>query len=131
MGTIELNDMIFYARHGHYEVENKVGGQFRVQVKLAVDCTCAGETDNLDDALNYQLAYDVVKREMAIPSALLEHVCTRILSGLKALPKVESAWVKVEKMNPPMGGEMMSVSVAMGAPSNSPLGESKGIGREC
>ncbi|MFV0365117.1 MAG: dihydroneopterin aldolase [Mangrovibacterium sp.] len=113
MGTIELKDMVFYARHGYFEVENKVGGQFRVQVKLEVDCTKAGETDDLADALNYQLVYDAVKHEMAIPSALLEHVCARILKGLKALPKVEQAWVRLEKINPPLGGELASVSVEM------------------
>ncbi len=113
MGVIELKDMVFYARHGHFEVENKVGGRFVVQVKLDVDCIKAGETDNLADALNYQLAYDVVKQEMAISSALLEHVCARILNRLLALGKVDEAWVKVEKINPPMGGEMASVSVQM------------------
>ncbi|MFV0522163.1 MAG: dihydroneopterin aldolase [Mangrovibacterium sp.] len=113
MGTIELKDMLFYARHGHFEVENKVGGRFMVQAKIDVDCRKAGETDNLDDALNYQLAYDAVKREMGITSALLEHLCARILNALLALPKVDAAWVKVEKLNPPMGGEMASVSVQM------------------
>lgn len=113
MGKIELKDLVFYAQHGHFEVENQIGGCFRVQVKLKVDCAKAGETDNLDDALNYQLAYDVVRKEMSIKSALLENVCKRILDELLALPKVQRAWVKVEKMNPPMGGEMTSVSVQM------------------
>lgn len=105
--------MLFHARHGHFEVENKVGGQFMVQVRIEVDCTKAGETDDLNDALNYQLAYDLVKQEMSIPSALLEHVCARMLRCLLSLPRVEQVWVKVEKLNPPMGGEMASVSVQM------------------
>ena len=56
--------------------------------------------------------YQVVKREMEIPSHLLEHVARRIGEGVKQnFSSVDSVNVKVSKLNPPLGGQMVSVSV--------------------
>ena len=55
---------------------------------------------------------DWVKREMEIPSNLLEHVARRIGEGVRSsFPAVTSVRVKVSKLNPPLGGQMESVSV--------------------
>jgi dihydroneopterin aldolase len=49
---------------------------------------------------------------MAITSHLLEHVCGRIISRLKAaFPSIDELRVRVSKMNPPMGGKMDKVTV--------------------
>lgn len=37
MGVIEIEGMKFYAFHGHYETERRVGNNFRVDVKLETD----------------------------------------------------------------------------------------------
>jgi dihydroneopterin aldolase len=74
----------------------------------------AAETDNIEDALNYQVAYQLVKREMAKRSHLLEHIGKRILDALYAeFSVIEKASVKISKMNPPMGGKMKCVSVTI------------------
>lgn len=113
-GIIELEGMEFYAYHGHYDFEKQVGARFMVSATIHTDCTKAGETDNLDDALNYQKIYDIIREEMATPSALLEHVCTRILDHIyRSFPSIEKATIKLSKMNPPMGGEIEKVSVQL------------------
>ncbi|MEN9445419.1 MAG: Dihydroneopterin aldolase [Bacteroidota bacterium] len=114
MGIIEIEQMEFYAYHGCFAEERIVGNKFRVDLRLEADCRLAAQTDAITDAVNYQTAYDVVKAEIAIPSHLLEHICQRILDSLYAqLPSIQKATVRVYKMNPPMGGEMRSVSVSM------------------
>jgi dihydroneopterin aldolase len=114
MGLIEIEGMEFYAYHGHYPVEKKVGNRFLVNLKIKADCEKAGKTDKLEDALDYQKAYQLVKVEMAITSDLLEHVATRILDRLYLeLPDIQHALVKVSKMNPPMGGQIEKVSVTL------------------
>jgi dihydroneopterin aldolase len=71
-------------------------------------------TDNLKDAVNYQKAYQVVKKQMEEKSHLLEHIAGRILDALYSeLEGIKKATVKVSKMNPPMGGKIGSVSVVM------------------
>jgi 7,8-dihydroneopterin aldolase/epimerase/oxygenase len=114
MGKIEIDGMYFYAWHGHFDVEQLVGNDFLVDVSLETDCSMAAVTDNLDDALNYQAVYDVVKKEMMEKSRLLENVVKRILDALEAqFPVIQKAKVKVSKVNPAMGGQIQKVSVTM------------------
>jgi dihydroneopterin aldolase len=114
MALIEIEGMEFYAFHGHFEVEKIAGNRFEVNLKIEAKLDKAGETDKLEDTLDYQKAYLVVKEEMAIPSDLLEHVCQRIINRIKTeFPDVQKVMVKVSKMNPPMGGQIEKVSLTM------------------
>ena len=106
--------MEFFAYHGCYKEEQVVGNQFVVNLKLKTSSTEAEKSDKLKDALNYQHAYQIVKKEIGVTSNLLEHVCGRILDSLfEQLEMLEEASVKVSKMNPPMGGKMERVSVTL------------------
>ena len=82
-----------------------MGNTFVVDLVLDADISRAVCTDALDDTVNYAEVYEVVKREMATPSLLLEHVCGRIatalLDGFSALSRVN---VCVTKKNPPIEG---------------------------
>ena len=114
MGIIEIEAMEFYGYHGCFAEEQVVGNKFIVDLWLEVDCTRAAQTDQIEDAVNYQIAYDIVKQEIEKPSHLLEHVCQRILDALyQGLSGIHHATVRVRKMNPPMGGQMRSVSLKM------------------
>ena len=114
MGLIEIEGIKFYAFHGHYESEKVVGNEFRVDLKIVTDCNRAAISDNLDDALNYQSAYDIVKKEMAKPSHLLENVAKRVLDSLYLhFTTIKRAEVKISKINPPMGGEIEKVSITL------------------
>ncbi len=114
MGIIELEGMHFYACHGYFEAERIVGNEFVVDVSVETDCTLAAKTDKLEDALNYQRIFDVVKHEMNIPSYLLEHVANRILESLlRELPSAEKLKVKVTKLNPSMGGQVEKASILL------------------
>ena len=106
--------MEFYSYHGCFEEERKIGTWFNVDLSMEVDTSKAEMSDNLDDTVNYQAVYAVVKREMMISSKLLENVARRILDAVKKeFPAVSYVWVKIKKMNPPLGGKIESVSVEM------------------
>ena len=112
MGVIRIEDMEFYAFHGHYHEEQIVGSHFMVDVTIETDTDKAGKSDDLHDTLNYQTAYLVVKREMEKTSSLLEHIATRILDALYSeLPGIRKATVRVAKLNHVMGGRIGRVSV--------------------
>jgi len=112
MGLIRIEDMEFYAFHGHYREEQIVGSHFLVDVTLETDTDNAGSSDDLKDTLNYQKAYLIIKKEMETSSNLLEHIATRILNALySGLKDIRKATVKVSKMNPVMGGKIGRVSV--------------------
>lgn len=117
MGVIRIEQMEFYSYHGHYAEERIVGNRFLVDLMMETDCVKASKSDVLDDALDYQRAYELVKEQMNEKSYLLEHIARRILDTLfKNFDSLEKAEVKVSKMNPPMGGKIKAVSVSLSRP---------------
>ena len=115
MGFIRIENMEFYAYHGHYKEEQIVGNKFLVDLEIEADLKKPAASDELRDAVNYQQAYELVKVEMDKKSHLLENIAGRILDRIfREMEGVQKARVKVAKMNPPMGGKMDCVSVTMG-----------------
>lgn len=83
---------------------------------MEVDTERAERSDKLDDTVNYQDVYLLVKSEMEIKAKLLEHVGRRILDAvMQRYPEVTSAEIKISKMNPPLGGKIKNVSLSMRA----------------
>ena len=114
MGFIEIEGMEFYAYHGHFKEEQVVGNKFLLNISIETDCTRAGKTDELHDALDYQKVYNLIKDEMGNKSFLLENICNRILDRLyMEFDTIQKATIKVSKINPPMGGQIKRVSVTM------------------
>ena len=53
------------------------------------------------------VVHAIVREEMAIPSALIEHVAARILKRLKVqFPNVVHCTVALTKYNPPVNGQL-------------------------
>lgn len=115
MGKIVIEAMEFYAFHGHYQEEQIVGNRFLVDLELEADLAAPADSDNLNDAVNYQQAYQIIKNEMRrTKSNLLENIGKRILDALFAeMDGIEKATIRVRKLNPPMGGPIKSVGITM------------------
>lgn len=112
MQTIHIRGIHIYAHHGCLPEEAIVGGDYVINISLKGDFTKAGENDKLEDTADYVMVFQIVKREMAIRSNLVEHVSKRIHTHLKtSFPNVETISVEVIKKNPPIGGEVDEVSV--------------------
>jgi dihydroneopterin aldolase len=114
MQYIELKGMIFHAHHGVMEQERKVGNTFTVDLELYVDLTCAMQSDQLEDTINYAVIYDVVKEEMQIPSQLLEHVAGRIINHIKEkFPLINTVKIRLAKLNPPVSGDIKETAIVL------------------
>jgi len=114
MGLIQIENMEFYAFHGHFREEQIVGNRFIVDLTIETDMAVPSKSDNLKDAVNYQKAYQIIKTEMEKKSYLLENIAGRILDALYSqMTGIVKARIKVSKMNPPMGGKIGSVSVVI------------------
>lgn len=104
-GLIELEGMEFHAYHGCLESEKAVGNRFLVDFKGVTEMGAASESDKLEDAVDYSRIYDIVAREMAKPSDLLEHVAGRIVRAIEAeIPELICFSVRVSKQRPPVDG---------------------------
>ncbi len=106
--------MRFYAHHGCFSQERAIGTHFVVDLSFNTDTARAEQSDSIADTVSYLDVYQTVKREMQQPSNLLEHVARRVGEAvLKEYPAVTDIKVKISKMNPPLGGQMHSVSVEL------------------
>ena len=60
MDKIYLENLEFFAYHGVFDHEKENGQTFFVSVTLDVDLTSAGQTDDLDETVNYGEVYDII-----------------------------------------------------------------------
>ncbi|MBQ8865796.1 MAG: dihydroneopterin aldolase [Bacteroidaceae bacterium] len=102
-----------YAYHGCHPQERIVGGDFYVSISALIEVEeSSWRDDRLDGTADYSCFVGIARREMAIPSNLLEHVAARIASAILAeCPLVLKVCVTVEKENPPLGVLCQGISV--------------------
>lgn len=101
--TITLDSLRFYAYHGAEPQEAIVGAWYTVDITIKTDATDAVLNDNLSGTINYAKVTEIIKQQMQIRSALLEHVAGRIAQALlDNFPAINALTVKVCKENPPV-----------------------------
>lgn len=116
MGTIQIHTIRLYAYHGCLPEERRIGSDYTVDLNVKADLDRAAESDQLVHTVDYVALHRIVREEMSIPSDLLEHVCKRILDrALKEFPSLSEVSVTVAKCNPPIMGDVKSVSVTLSA----------------
>lgn len=114
MAQLVLQNMEFYAHHGHFDEEQIIGGRFRVDLVIETDISKAAESDNLHDAVDYSKVYQAIKHEMDVPSKLLEHLAQRIVNAVyKVSTSINKVTVTISKMNPVIGGKIDRFSVIL------------------
>lgn len=116
-GTVELIGMEFVCRHGCLESEKLNDNLFVVDFCGVYDMEAAAGSDRLEDAVDYGSVYDLVAKEMAVPSELLEHLAGRIVRAIaQAHPELEEFSVRVAKQNPPVAGKTAWSAITIAYP---------------
>ncbi|MBL3656530.1 dihydroneopterin aldolase [Fulvivirga sediminis] len=116
MGKVALKGLKFKAYHGYYDEERQKGNQFEVNIAVKTVFLKAAENDDLDNTVDYEQLYKIVKEEMGIPSKLLEHVVKRITDRvIKEIKAVDKVKVSLSKFNPPIGGDCRESKVTLKA----------------
>ena len=114
MGTIMLKNIRCYSFHGCLKEETVIGSKYRVDLSVKADLKKSAKTDQLKDTVDYVLLNRVVKDEMNVPSKLLENVAHRIIASVfKVEPRVKKCSVQITKLNPPINGDAVGVSVKL------------------
>ncbi len=114
MGNIKLNKIRTFSYHGCLAEEGKIGSDYVVNLDIKTDLRKASESDQLGDTVDYVALNRIVIEEMQIRSNLLEHVAHRMIVRIFAeFPEVSRILISVSKINPPINGDVASVSVEM------------------
>lgn len=105
MGTISLEGLDFFAYHGFFEEEQKIGNRYSLDITLEADLKKASESDHLEDTVDYTVLYQIAASVMREPSRLLEHIGFQVIQQIRErYPYVDKVIVGVTKFNPPIGG---------------------------
>lgn len=114
MGIIRLKNIRVFTNHGCLVEEEKIGSDYRVDLEIKADLRKSATTDELADTVDYVHLNRIVVEEMAVRSKLLEHVARRIILRIfEELPMVSKVLLEVSKINPPIGGDVEQVTIAM------------------
>lgn len=114
---IIIEGLRIYANHGVLEQERKIGSYFTIDAEVTTDFSVAMETDKLKGTISYAAIFETIKREMATPSRLVEHVAGRISRAiLDEYPAATSVRIKILKENPPMGADCRGAGVEIALP---------------
>jgi dihydroneopterin aldolase len=114
MGIIKVENIRVFAYHGCLKEETKIGSDYRVDLHVKANLQTSAKTDKLADTVDYVFLNRIIKEEMAVASHLLETVAKRILNRIfKEDAKVKKGTVSISKLNPPIGGDVESVTIKM------------------
>ena len=112
ISEILVEGMEFFAYHGFYPEENRIGCKYTIDLRLTLPLDESGKSDNLAHTVNYEEVYTLVRKEMEINSKLIEHVAQRIMSALwRQSPQLEHIDLNLYKYKPPLGGEVGRVGI--------------------
>lgn len=111
---IIIEGLRLYAYHGVMEQERTVGAYFIVDVDVSTDFSAAMKSDELCGTISYADIFETIKREMDIPSKLIEHVGGRIAKAIiNRFPNISAVRLKILKENPPMGADCRGAGIEL------------------
>jgi dihydroneopterin aldolase len=112
MNKIQVNGIRSYAFHGCLEQETKIGGNYITNIEVVYNFENAAINDDLSKTVDYVNIKEIVELEMSKSAKLIETIAYRIITSIKTqFPKVEKCKVEIQKINPPIDGDVNYVAV--------------------
>ena len=114
MDSIRIKNLKIPARHGVYEFEKEKDGTFELDIEIYLPLLKAGESDRLEDTINYEDIISVVTKaftdkQYALVEAAAQSVCDRLLNDFK----IDKITVRVRKPHAPIDADFETVEVQL------------------
>ena len=114
MGTIVIAGLRELGVHGVLPEEQTRPQPFEVDVELTVDLERAGDSDALDDTVDYSAVAEAISRVVRTERyQLLERLATRIAEVCAVDERVTAVAVTVRKLHPPVRAMVDHVAVSI------------------
>jgi 7,8-dihydroneopterin aldolase/epimerase/oxygenase len=111
--TITLEKLRFFAYHGLYAQEQKLGNWFEVNLRVDYSVDVDGQL-KLEETVNYVDLFQLLAQRMQQSSSLLEHICSDLVSRIRhAYPQVMAVDVHIAKWQAPVAQLQGRLGVGM------------------
>ena len=112
--SIRINNLKVPARHGVYEFEKEKNGIFEIDLELFSSLYRPGESDKLEDTINYQ---DIIQttieaftfKQFSLVEAAAQSVCNSLLNEFQ----IDSIIIRVRKPHAPIKADFDNVEVEL------------------
>jgi dihydroneopterin aldolase len=113
--TISIHGARFAGNHGVTVAEQRVGGQYEVDLSVVTNIARAAQSDRLSTTVDYERLYGIIARVITGERhRLLERVAGRIADEVLEMHKsVSRVSVAVRKLHPPIRGPVKAVEVQL------------------
>jgi 7,8-dihydroneopterin aldolase/epimerase/oxygenase len=109
MWTIQIKNAMFFANHGVYLQETKLGNEFVVNVTVGFE---AETISIMEQTIDYVTIYHIVETQMKATKKLLEEVVSCISTQIKeSFPQIKSLDISIQKKHPAFGKEIEATVV--------------------
>jgi 7,8-dihydroneopterin aldolase/epimerase/oxygenase len=117
MNTISLHGAEFFAYHGWYPEEQKLGNRFIVDIDVDFIGEMTFSEDDIKGTINYEQLYEIVDEQMKQTKKLIETVARNILNDTKKkFPAAKNVQVSIKKLNPPLKGKVAYSCITVSEP---------------
>ncbi len=114
--SVILSNLRFYAFHGVLSQEKDVGHYFIVSMRIDCDFQQAILYDNVNMTVDYGKVCELINKEMAVRSKLMEHLAGRIMFAVfRNFRSVIKVSIDIVKENPPVNSDCEGCGVHISA----------------
>jgi dihydroneopterin aldolase len=107
MITISIHGAEFFAYHGFYPEEQKLGNKFLVDIEVSFLPLTNMKEDKISNTVDYEQLYNMIDEQMKHTRKLIETVAQAIVDQIKDnFPVVEKIQISIKKLNPPFKGKV-------------------------
>lgn len=116
MGKIRINNLKYYTYNGCLNHENEFGQPIEVDIEMSLDLSKAGQSDRVEDTINYAVVNDLIRNHVGNNSYnLIETLAYNILDVIENEFKdqLNGLLIRVRKYSVPMAGIYDNIEIEM------------------
>ena len=103
MDVIQLTGIRCYGYTGYLQEERFLGQWFEVDLRMTVDLAAAGQSDQIEDTLDYRSVITAVKEIISLSKFdLVEKLAETIIATVLSFDKVQQVELKLHKPRAPI-----------------------------
>jgi dihydroneopterin aldolase len=116
MITISIHGAEFFAYHGFYAEEQKIGNRYLVDVEVSFLPLTSLKEDQLANTIDYEQLYHMIEGQMKQTKKLIETVAQAIVDQIKdTYPVIEKIQISIKKLSPPLQGKVDYTCIVINA----------------